>query len=309
MTFNPAHCRFVPDLEWNRRAMTTPLGPTHGGLVVDRAGHIYCSTDGARPVIVFTPEGVVVREFGPELAGIHAMTLAEEEGEEFLVCTHLLQHRIVKLTRAGHGLWSLGAPMESGLYRGPDDFKPTAAVVAPDGSLFVADGYGASVIRQFDAWRRHVKFFGGADAGPGQLCNCHGLSLDCRGSQPLLLICDRRNRRLVHYDLDGRFIGVLVEELRRPCSVAFVGEFLAVAELEGRVTILDRENRSVAVLGDNPDQTQWANYDVPPVRWHDGIFNAPHSVCFDAQGNLFVSEWNSTGRLTKLMKINLLPKP
>lgn len=309
MPILPVHCRFVPDWKWNRHVMATPPGPTHGGLVVDHAGQIYCSTDGSRSVIVFASDGSVVREFASELAGIHAMTMVGEGGGEFLVAAHLLQHRVVKLTREGRVIWSLGVPMESGLYRKPEDFKPTAAVVAPDGSLFVADGYGASVIHQFDVRRRYVKSFGGADAGPGQLCNCHGLSLDVRGPQPRLLVCDRRNRRLVHYDLEGRFVGVLVEGLRRPCSVACSGEFLAVAELEARVTIMDHAYRIVTVLGDNPDQAQWADYDLPPVNWRDGVFNAPHSVCFDALGNLFVSEWNSTGRVTKLMKTNLPSEP
>jgi hypothetical protein len=298
------HCRFVPDLEWNHRAMAAPLGPTHGGVAVDHAGQIYCSTDGARSVIVFTATGGVARQFAPELAGIHALTLVEEDGQEFLVGAHLLQHRVVKLTPEGRVVWALGAPMDSGLYRKPEDFKPTAALVAPDGSLFVADGYGASVIHQFDARQRYLKSFGGENAGPGQLRNCHGLAWDRRGSTPRLLICDRRNRRLVHYDLEGCFLGVLAEGLRRPCGVAFAGEFLAVAELEGRVTIFDRAYRPVMVLGDNPDQTQWADCDVPTGCWHEGIFNAPHHACFDAEGNIFVSEWNSTGRLTKLRRIN-----
>lgn len=284
--------------------MATPLGPTHGGLAVDRSGQIYCSTDGTRSVIVFTSEGEVVREFAPELAGIHALTLVEENGEEFLVCAHLLQHRVIKLTREGRMLWSLGAPMESGLYRGVEDFKPTAAVVAPDGSLFVADGYGTSVIHQFDARRCYVKSFGGAEAGLGRLHNCHGLALDQREPQPCLLVCDRRNRRLVHYDLNGNFLRVLAEGLRRPCSVAFAGEFFAVAELEGRVTLLNRAHQTVMVLGDNLDQTARAAYDLPPAQWRDGIFNAPHGICSDAAENLFVLEWNSTGRLTKLAKIS-----
>ena len=354
---------FRYDAAWSRRALAIPLGPTHGGLVIDRAGLLYCSTDGPRSVIVFDPDGAVMREFAPELAGIHSLSLAEEGGEEFLVCAHLLQHRVVKLTLTGQVLWSLGAPLESGLYSQPGDFKPTAAVVAPDGSLFVADGYGASVIHQFDPQRRYVKSFGGAEAGPGQLRNCHGLTLDRRGPEPRLLVCDRRNRRLVHYDLDGRFAGVLAEGLRRPCSVAFSGEFLAVAELEGRVTILgrsdpkrpgesagdpspalqgtlspsdgerdgvrgpspiprlptsqshpsgilslDRAHHLVATVGDNPDPTQWAAYDLPPSQWRDGVCNAPHSVCFDAPGNLFISEWNATGRLTKLEKIRPIPQ-
>ena len=269
---------FVPDVEWNQRAMKTPLGPAHGGLVVDRSGRLYCSTDGSRSVIVFAPEGSVEREFSPQLAGIHAMTLVEENGEEFLLCANLLAHQVVKLTQEGRVVWSLGCPMESGLYVKPEEFKPTSVVCAPDGSLIVADGYGASVIHQFDAQRRYVKSFGGEAAGIGQLRNCHGLALDPRGSLRLLLVCDRRNRRLVHYDLEGCFVGIAAENLRRPCSLSFYGDFVAVAELEGRVVVLDRDNQITAVLGDNLDQTQWANYNEVSTALRPGVFAAPAGV-------------------------------
>ena len=209
--------------------MKSPLGTAHGGLALDRAGRLYCSTDGPRSLIVFAPDGSVVNEFPPRLAGIHAMTLVEGDGEEFLLCAHLLAHQVVKLALDGGILWTLNYPAESGLYQQREDFKPTAVVPGPDGSLFVADGYGASVIHHFDARRRYLKSFGGAEAGIGQLRNCHGLALDQRKLQPLLLVCDRRNRRLVHYDLDGRFVKVIAEALRRPCSVTFWGDWVAVA--------------------------------------------------------------------------------
>jgi sugar lactone lactonase YvrE len=287
---------------WLKLGGATLLGATHGGVAMDREGRMYCSTDGPRSVIVFAPDGSTAHQFAPEFAGIHALTVGEEAGEEFLLCAHLAAHRVVKLTLDGRLVWTLGAPMESGLYRVPEDFKPTAAVLGPDGELFIADGYGASVVHQFDEHRRYLKSFGGPEAGAGQLRNCHCLALDQRKSQPLLLVCDRRNRRLVHYDLNGRFVGVMAENLRRPCSVSFFGDYLAVAELEGRVAILDRADHIVALLGDNPDQTQWANYEVPSSEWQPGVFNAPHSVCFDPDGNLVVSEWNHTGRITRLLQ-------
>lgn len=295
---------FVPDEAWNRRVMESPLGPTHGGLVMDRRGPLYCSTDGPRSVIVFSPDGSVAREFPTELAGIHALTLVAEADEEFLLCAHLLAHRVVKLTLEGRLVWSLDWPAQSELYARCEDFKPTAVVATPDGSLFVADGYGASLIHQFDAQRRYLKSFGGPEAGVGQLRNCHGLALDSRGPVPLLLVCDRRNRRLVRYDLEGRFVGVLADNLRRPCSVAFCGDLVTVAELEGRISVLDREHRTVAVLGDNSDRSLWANYEAAPAQWRPGIFNAPHSVCFDQPGHLFVQEWNQTGRLIKFVRPN-----
>ncbi len=50
---------------------------------------------------------------------------------------------------------------------------------------------------------------------------------------------------------------------RRPCQVSFHGDYALVSELEGRVTILDRDNVPVAFLGDNPAKAQWANYQLP----------------------------------------------
>ena len=225
-----------------------------------------------------------------------------QAGAEFLLGTHLATRRIVLLTMDGQAVWTLGVPMESGFYQTAEAFQPTAALLAPDGCLFVADGYGASLVHQFDPQRRYLKSFGGADAGEGQLRNCHGLTLDTRGPNPLLLISDRRNRRLVHFDLAGNFAGVVAENLRRPCGVAIFGDHLAVAELEGRVTILDRDQRLVTAIGDNPDSGQWAQYEVPPAAWSDGVFIAPHAVCFDPQGNLYISEWNAFGRLSKFVR-------
>ena len=56
-------------------------------------------------------------------------------------------------------------------------------------------------------------------------------------------------------------------------------------------------------LGDNPDQAQWAKYNLAPEFWKDGIFIAAHGLTFDKAGNLFVQDWNFSGRFTKLKKI------
>jgi hypothetical protein len=224
----------------------------------------------------------------------------DEAGAEFLLCAHLLAHRVIALTLDGRYLWGLDCPMRSGFYKEVSEFKPTAAVVGPDGSIYVADGYGASVIHQFDTRRRYVKSFGGEDCGANALRNCHGLSIDARGPEPLLLVCDRRNRRLVHFNLEGRFLGVVAGDLRRPCSITFHEGLLAVAELEGSVVLLDSRNTVIKRLGDNPDKHSWANYELPLAGWKNNFFNAPHGICFDTEGKLYVSEWSRFGRLIRV---------
>jgi hypothetical protein len=172
--------------------------------------------------------------------------------------------------------------------------------VGPDGRIYVADGYGASVVHVYSADRRYLKTIGTRGEGDNQFKTCHGITLDTRFGAPRLLICDRENRRLVHTDMDGKWIGVVATGLRRPCAASIRGDFVAVAELEGRVAIVDKAGKVVAALGDNPDQKQWAQFKLAPEFWRDGIFIAPHGVAFDAKGNLIVQDWNFAGRVTML---------
>ena len=115
-----------------------------------------------------------------------------------------------------------------------------------------------------------------------------------------LLVADRGKNRLVHLDLEGNWIGVHASNLRRPCAVSFSGDTLAVAELESRVTVLDKTGTPIAFLGDNPNKAQWADFGVTPEDQRLGIFTAPHGLSFDKAGNLYVQDWNKTGRVTKL---------
>ena len=55
-----------------------------------------------------------------------------------------------------------------------------------------------------------------------------------------------------------------------------------------------------------PSKKQWANFNVPPSEWKEGIFTAPHGVSYDKDGNLYVEDWNASGRVSRL---NLVKGP
>ncbi|MEX2044177.1 MAG: 6-bladed beta-propeller [Opitutus sp.] len=294
---------------WARVPAGISLGPTHGGVAVDRSGNIYVSSDGPDGILVFAKDGTFLRGVAPELSGIHGFIIRGEGGREFIYAAHLKGNQAVKLSLNGKVEWTLGVPKESGFYDQPADqakkptpYRPTAIAVGTDGRIYVADGYGASVIHVYSPGRTYLKTIGSRGEGDGEFRTCHGLALDTRYGEPLLLVADRENRRLVHLDLDGRFVRTLTTGLRRPCAISFFGEHAAIAELEGRVVIVDRSGAISATLGDNPDRQQWAKFKIEPEHWKDGIFIAPHGVCFDAGGNLFVQDWNFAGRLTKLKR-------
>lgn len=290
-----------------------PLGSTHGGLVVDRDGFIYTNTDTERSIMVFSPEGKLVRTFAKDFVGIHHMLIVDEHAEgadkpaQFLYAVHLAGDALLKFTLEGELLWSLGTPIESGKY---DDnhsaYNPTSVAVAPNGEIYIADGYGRNWIHQFRPDRTYVRSFGGPGSADGQFQTCHGVAVDTRGPEPRLIVCDREGRRLQRFTLDGTFVDVVATDLRRPCAIAFWGDLMGVAELEGRVVLLDKTYAIVSTLGDNPDRSQWANHGVAPDAWKPGIFTAPHSMNFDRQGNIYVQDWNASGRISKLRR---LPAP
>lgn len=290
---------------WGELPDGKKVGPTHGGVVIDpKTGYIYVSTDAPHGILVYQPDGKALPPIAPECQGFHAMAVREEKGQTVIYGAQLSGPnalRVCKIDTKGELLFELSQTTIGDIQGGWNGL--TAVAVAPDGAVFCSMGYGAQFIHKFTSTGKHLKTFGGPGNGDGQTNTSHGLAIDTRFGEPRLLVCDRENRRLVHFDLDGKWIGVHATHLRRPCSVSILGDHVAVAELESRVTILDKTGTPVAFLGDNPNREQWAKFPIPVDQMKLGIFTSPHGLSFDKDGNLYVQDWNESGRVTKLKKL------
>ncbi len=289
---------------WGKLPATIRYGYTHG-VVADSQHRILIHNQSKDAVIIFDHKGKFVKSWGAEFEkGAHGMFLNREGKQEFLYLADYVRHTVVKATIDGEVVWRLGYPEEAGVYKSADQYKPTNVAVAPNGDFYVADGYGLSWIHQYNARAEYVRSWGGKGSEAGKL-NCpHGIWVDTRGASPVLVVADRTNERLQTFTLDGKHLGFVTGTLRRPCHFDQFKNELVVPDLHGRITILDRENRLITHLGDNVDVWKikgWPN--LPRETREAGKFISPHAACCDAKGNIYVVEWISDGRVTKLKRV------
>ena len=282
-------------------------GNTHG-VAVDREGFVHIKHTvgkGAKvddAVVVFDADGKFVRSWGKEYkGGAHGLHLSREGNEEFFYLCDTKRHEFAKTTLAGKELWRKWAPEPCTGYTMPDEFVPTNIAVAPNGNFYVADGYGKSFIHEYDRDAKYLRSFGGKGSEAGKV-NCpHGLMVDLRNENPVLVVADRANHRLQNFSLVGQSLGFVTDNVLEPCHFHTHGKLMVVPDLHSRVTLLDENFKLVAQLGEGPGyqglRTLSRDHFVP------GQFVAPHSAYFDPDGNIFVVEWVECGRVTKLRKL------
>ncbi len=76
-------------------------------------------------------------------------------------------------------------------------------------------------------------------------------------------------------------------------------------DLHGRVVILNKNNTIMAVLGHNPNPARCGSFNVPQAEWIKGVFSGTHGSFRDADDNLYVQDWNVSGRIMKLVRVDL----
>ena len=276
------------------------IGSTHGEIAVDKSGLIYVSVTGGDKagVQIFDSEGKYLRNLKNAPNDLHGFVIHEENGKEFLYGSRLVAQSIIKMDLQGNVLLTIKGSEIPDKYKHPKkkNLKLTSVDVGPNGDIYAVDGYGQDYIHRFDKSGKYLGTFGGRKA-PYNLLNCHKIFIDPRFSPARILACDRKNGRLVHLSLSGELLGIFAKDLRRPSGLAFYGENVAVAEIYGRVSILNKEGKSVKVISDNEKIKGGNNW--PVKDWKKGLVITPHGICFDKEGNILVTEFNKFGRILR----------
>lgn len=297
---------------------------THN-VAVDEANNLYVIHEGDPnlkdhpSIFVFDKDGKFIRAFGSEFqGGGHGIEVRKEGSEEFLyVCAYQQVKSFAKLTLKGETIWRKFAPMESKVYAegeaekpmkvwGRDRFMPTNFAFLDDGGFFLADGYGSFMLHRYDKDGKWLSAFGGAGEGKGKFNTPHGICLDKReGRKPMIAVCDRAHNTLQYFTLEGEYVET-IEGFGLPANLDTWHDLLLVPELVARISLLDSNNKVVAQLGNDVERLKAdSGFAIRGNRekWLDGKFVHPHDACFDAAGNIFVAEWVSTGRISKLTRL------
>lgn len=198
-------------------------------------------------------------------------------------------------------------PPRRDIYFDEHRFVPTETAVGPDGSLYIADGYGEPWIHRYNSQGKYVSSFGGPGSEPGQLSTPHGITLVTLPDyhEPVLAVADRGNHRLQFFSTDGELVRIMTDGIRFPCTVMPWGENLLVVDLYARLAVLTRDGVVAGYIGDWPDvwmRSTWPN--LAEDEWQPGRWIAPHDAAILSDDHLVIVEWIEDGRprITRLCR-------
>lgn len=272
-------------------------------VATDSQDRVFVFNRGEHPVMAFDREGNFLFAWGGgEFVRPHGVTIGPDDS---IYCTDDLGHTVRKFTPEGRLLMTLGTmgqPSDTGAtsvdYRtieraaGPFHY-PTNLAVAPNGDLYITDGYGNARVHRFSSDGTLLRSWGEPGSGPGQFHVPHGIAIDAAGT---VFVADRENSRLQLFTPEGDFIFEWTK-IARPsqvcidrAGVVYVAELgyragmwpgttaPSPAATGGRVSIFDRDGGLLA---------RWGGGDDPCAA---GDFFAPHDICVDSRGDLYVAE-------------------
>jgi sugar lactone lactonase YvrE len=295
----------VPDWE------QLPSGWTHGdvvGVATDSRDRVYAFNRSEHPVIVYESDGRFLASWGEGIfTRPHGITIRDD----VVYCADDTDHTIRAFTLDGGLLWTLGTlnqPSDTGyspegranlasIKRGAGPFnRPTRLAIAPDGEIYVSDGYGNARIHRFSPDRQLIQSWGEPGTRPSEFNLPHSVWVHTDGR---VFVCDRENDRVQIFDRSGTLLEIW-SDLARPGDLlidgsghVFVGEMawnINETHLDGRPFV---EGRSAQLsIRDLSGKllTRWGGDDpCAPAS-----FASPHGMCLDSQGSLYVGEVTHT---------------
>ncbi|AWW30217.1 6-bladed beta-propeller [Echinicola strongylocentroti] len=293
--------RYKVKKEWGTQDPSIyPVKDCHE-MVQDKKGRLILLTNETQNNVMFYDRsGKVLDTWGHDFPGAHGLTLHDENGEEFLYITDHDRHQVFKTTLDGKILLTLDYPKETGVYDGPEKYKPTEVAISPNGDIYIADGYGQSYVIQYSSTGEYIRHFGGNGDADDQLKQAHGICLDTRkGGTPELIVTSRIAHEFKRFSLDGKQLETIAVGncwINRP---VIKGDNLYFSVLrtetaegdDGISLVLDKNDKVISAPGGSAPT--YVDGKLQTITFDGKTFMNPHDVCIDNDENIYVPQWNS----------------
>ncbi|MDQ8196137.1 peptidyl-alpha-hydroxyglycine alpha-amidating lyase family protein [Coraliomargarita sp. SDUM461004] len=184
-----------PDPNWGAFANQDMIKVT--GIDLDSKGNLYACGGDDEAVHVLDASGKEIARWGNFIVDKHGLRIFDDK----VYITDIGSHVVYECSLEGKILRVFGTVGESGL----DDehfYKPTDICIAPNGNIYVSDGYGNSRIVCLNPAGEFLFAWGEPGNGPSQFCHPHNLVI----TDNKVIVADRDNKRMQIFEMDGTFI-------------------------------------------------------------------------------------------------------
>jgi hypothetical protein len=298
--------RYRVDKLWSQAdPAMTPVNNCHEMVQVSD-GRLFMLTDEIRNnMLIYDKSGRLLDSWTLNLENAHGLTLVKEAAREVFWITDF-KGRVLKASLTGEVLMELPTAKTCGAYEADQKYSPTEVAVGPEGQIYVADGYGSQFILRFDSTGKYLGKFGGQSyLTPGKFLQAHGLVMDTRGKEPLLLCTERMRNEFQWFTLTGEFLkstylpGAFMSRpvihgdllLSGVCFGMMPNDFRPKRN-RGFVTILDKDNRVISNPGGQEPRYNDAGQ-LGVMLQEQPVFQHCHDVCVDDQGDIYICQWNA----------------
>ena len=193
---------YMADPTWPQRPPDIFWGQVPG-IGIDQSDNVWIYTRTNPTVQVYAPDGRYLFGWRTERTNASAHSIRfDGQGNVWLVDAGL--HTVCQRTPQGQVLLTLGVagvPGEDATHFN----KPTDVTFAPNGDLFVSDGYGNNRVVHLDRKGRFIKAWGSLGTKPGQFSLPHAITCDSKGR---IYVADRNNVRVQVFNTRGKLLDV-----------------------------------------------------------------------------------------------------
>jgi len=310
--------KYKVDTAWAKISVNSnPLFNCHE-MVQDSKGRLIMLGDNVRNnILIFDKSGKLLDFWGNAYPGGHGLTIDQEDSLYITDCGWFQDKtgkwskqagQVVKMTSDGRLIFSIGHPRTIGIYKDDEPFMPTETAVAPNGDIYVADGYGSDYIIQYNLKGEYIRHFGGHNNSnaDNNLQNAHGVAIDLRDTANPKVICTSRNENCFKiFTLEGKYLSRIDLPGMHVCRPVLADNNIYAGvcwsknaqgetrwDGSGFVTILDYTNKVVSNPGGNTPVYESGKL-KQTLQAKNPVFDHGHDVCVDNDKNLYVCQWNA----------------